>query len=153
MFDAKNICLLHKSHQIARLASHLINYFSKWIFTVWQEILLKLVLKWNFIHFFTSLRVFLWLYHSGFVHNFIWLNSIMQLKQFNNITTKVSSRKTCYYFWWSTWLFRWQVDSPHKEPVMRKCFHVMTFACTYAYHNGCSDMNSSNRKAGNPARI
>ena len=30
----------------------------------------------------------------------------MQLKQFYNIATKVSSRKKCYYFWWSTWLIR-----------------------------------------------
>ena len=29
--------LLYKSHQIARLVSHLINHFSKWMFTVWQE--------------------------------------------------------------------------------------------------------------------
>ena len=29
----------------------------------------------------------------------------MQLKQFYNIATKVSSRKKCHYFWWSTWLF------------------------------------------------
>ena len=28
----------------------------------------------------------------------------MQLKQFYNIATKVSSRKKFYYFWWSTWL-------------------------------------------------
>ena len=34
------------------------------------------------------------------------LNRIMQLKQFYNIATKVSSRKKCYYFWWSTWLLR-----------------------------------------------
>ena len=27
-------CLLYKSHQIARLVSHLINHFSKWMFTV-----------------------------------------------------------------------------------------------------------------------
>ena len=32
------------------------------------------------------------------------LNCIMQLKQFYNIATKVSSRKKCYYIWWSTWL-------------------------------------------------
>ena len=32
------------------------------------------------------------------------LNCMMQLKQFYNIATKVSSRKKCYYFWWSTWL-------------------------------------------------
>ena len=28
----------------------------------------------------------------------------MQLKQFYKIATKVSSRKKCYYFLWSTWL-------------------------------------------------
>ena len=32
-----DICLLYKSHQILRLVSHLINYFSKWMFTVKQE--------------------------------------------------------------------------------------------------------------------
>ena len=32
------------------------------------------------------------------------LNFIIQLKQFYNIATKVSSRKKCYYFWWFTWL-------------------------------------------------
>ena len=32
------------------------------------------------------------------------LNCIMQLKQFYNTATKVSSRRKCYYFWWSTWL-------------------------------------------------
>ena len=29
-----NMCLLYKSHKITRLVSHLINHFSKWIFTV-----------------------------------------------------------------------------------------------------------------------
>ena len=29
-----DMCLLYKSHQIARLVSHLINHFSKWLFTV-----------------------------------------------------------------------------------------------------------------------
>ena len=29
-----DMCLLYKSHQIARLVSHLINHFSKWSFTV-----------------------------------------------------------------------------------------------------------------------
>ena len=29
-----DMCLLYKSHQIARLVSQLINYFSKWMFTV-----------------------------------------------------------------------------------------------------------------------
>ena len=29
-----DMCLLYKSHQIARLVSHLINHFSKWMFTM-----------------------------------------------------------------------------------------------------------------------
>ena len=29
-----DMCLLYKSHQIARLVSHLINHISKWMFTV-----------------------------------------------------------------------------------------------------------------------
>ena len=29
-----DMCLLYKSHQIARLVSHLTNHFSKWMFTV-----------------------------------------------------------------------------------------------------------------------
>ena len=32
-----NMCLLYKFHQIARLVSHLINYISKWMFTVEQD--------------------------------------------------------------------------------------------------------------------
>ena len=32
------------------------------------------------------------------------LKCIMQFNQLYNIATKVSSRKKCYYFWWSTWL-------------------------------------------------
>ena len=36
------------------------------------------------------------------------LNYIMQLKQFYNIATKVSSRKKCYYVWWSTWLITFE---------------------------------------------
>ena len=34
MFDAKYRYVLYKSYQIARLVSHLINHFSKWMFTV-----------------------------------------------------------------------------------------------------------------------
>ena len=30
-----DMCLLYISHQIARLVSHLINHFSKWMFTVY----------------------------------------------------------------------------------------------------------------------
>ena len=37
-----DMCLLYKSHRIARLLSHLINYFSKWMFTVYQENATKL---------------------------------------------------------------------------------------------------------------
>ena len=32
-----DMCLLYKSHQIAHLVSYLINHFSKWMFTVYQE--------------------------------------------------------------------------------------------------------------------
>ena len=32
-----DMCLLYDYHQIARLVSHLINYFSKWMFTMQQE--------------------------------------------------------------------------------------------------------------------
>ena len=32
-----DMCLLYKSHQIARLVSHLIKYFSAWMLTVQQE--------------------------------------------------------------------------------------------------------------------
>ena len=32
-----DMCLLYKSHQIARLVSYLINHFIKWMFTVQQE--------------------------------------------------------------------------------------------------------------------
>ena len=39
------------------------------------------------------------------------LNWIMQLKQFYNIATKVSSRKKCYYFWWSTWLLSFDLGN------------------------------------------
>ena len=51
------------------------------------------------------------------------LNCIMQLKQFYNIATKVSSRKKWYYFWWSTWLFsgdiRIKLDI-HSIPMQRE---------------------------------
>ena len=37
MFDTKYRYVYVVSHQIARLVSHLINHFSKWMFTVQQE--------------------------------------------------------------------------------------------------------------------
>ena len=97
--------LLYKSHQIARLVSHLINHFSKWMFTVEHKKATKFDNRNEILHIF--------LYHWVTSYGYIIvdsckisfnLNCIMQLKQFYNIVTKVSSRKKCYYFWWSTWL-------------------------------------------------
>ena len=47
----------------------------------------------------------------------------MQLKKFYNIATKVSSRKKCYYFWWSPWLVidinvEDALDSMQRAPVV-----------------------------------
>ena len=41
----------------------------------------------------------------------------MQLKQFYDIATKVSCRKKCYYFWWSTWLFSLSNRKPCHAPA------------------------------------
>ena len=97
-----DMCLLYKSYQIAHLVSQLINYFIKWMFTVQQENGTKFGTKNEISHFFISLTDFL----------LIWLNlnCVMQLKQFYNIAIKVSSRKKCYYFWWSTWLIMYISD-------------------------------------------
>ena len=46
-----DMCLLCKSHQISRLVSHLINYFSKWMFTVYQEDATKFGIKIKFYTF------------------------------------------------------------------------------------------------------
>ena len=63
------------------------------------KMLPKWVPKWSFIHF---------LYHWMTFYDYIIvdsciisfnLNCIMQFKQFYDIATKVSLRKTCYYFW------------------------------------------------------
>ena len=45
----------------------------------------------------------------------------MQLKQFYNIATEVSSRKKCYYFWWSTWLIshRLPLSETHSNDTSR----------------------------------
>ena len=100
-----DMCLLYKSHQIARLVSHLINHFSKWMFTVYHKNSTKFGSKNEISHIF--------LYHQVTSYGNIKmdvciitfnLNCIMQLMQFYNIATKVSSRKKCYYFWCSTWL-------------------------------------------------
>ena len=52
------------------------------------------------------------------------LNCVLQLKQFYYMATKVSCRKKCYYFWWSTWLFR-QTSVKNKENsyiCIKNCF-------------------------------
>ena len=72
------------------------------------------------------------------------LNFIMQLKQFCYIATKVSSRKKCYYFWWSTWLLKststWNIEKidlrlQYKFHVLfhdtHKNIHVYGHVCVY----------------------
>ena len=53
-----DMCLLYKYHQIARLVSHLINHFSKWMFTVYHKMLLNSVAK---MKFYTSSYIIKWL--------------------------------------------------------------------------------------------
>ena len=47
-----DMCLLYKSHQIAHLASHLINHFSKSMFTVKEENATKFGSKYEILHIF-----------------------------------------------------------------------------------------------------
>ena len=47
-----DMCLLYKSHQIARLVSHLTNHFSKGMFTLWQENATKFGTKNENLHTF-----------------------------------------------------------------------------------------------------
>ena len=47
-----DMCLLYKSHQIARLVSNLIDFFSNWIFTAWQKHATKFGTKIEFYTFF-----------------------------------------------------------------------------------------------------
>ena len=47
-----DMCLLYKSHQIARLVSHLINHYSNWMFTVLQGIATKFGGKHEILHTF-----------------------------------------------------------------------------------------------------
>ena len=44
--------LSYKSHQIARLVSHLINHFSKWMFTVQRKNATKFGSKNKILHIF-----------------------------------------------------------------------------------------------------
>ena len=91
-----DMCLLYKFHQIARLVSHLINHFFKWMFIVQQENATKFGSKNEILHIF--------LYHSyGYIIEdscmiSFTLNCIMQLKQFYNKATKVSSGKSATTF-------------------------------------------------------
>ena len=47
-----DMCLLYKSHRIARLVSHLINQFFQWVFTVQQESTTKYGSKNEILHIF-----------------------------------------------------------------------------------------------------
>ena len=47
-----DMCLLYKSHRIARVASHLIDHFSKRMFTVYQENTTKFGSKNEILHIF-----------------------------------------------------------------------------------------------------
>ena len=47
-----DMCLLYKSHQIARLVSHLINPFSKWMFTEERKNATKFGSKNEILHIF-----------------------------------------------------------------------------------------------------
>ena len=50
------MCLMYKSHQIARMVSHLINHFSKWMFTVLQENATKCDSKMEFYKYFYIIK-------------------------------------------------------------------------------------------------
>ena len=47
-----DMCLLYKSHQIARLVSHIINPFSEWMFTVERKNATKFGSKNEILHIF-----------------------------------------------------------------------------------------------------
>ena len=49
------------------------------------------------------------------------MNCILQLKQFYNKATKVSCRKKCYYFWWSTWLLSMTGEYPMHPATANLC--------------------------------
>ena len=92
-----DMSLLYKSHQIARLVSHLINHVYKWIFTFWHKNTTKFGRKNEFLHIFFYHWVTSYIYIRMDLCIIAFnLNCIMQLKQFYNIATKVSSRKKCY---------------------------------------------------------
>ena len=56
-------CLLYESHQIARLVSHLVNHFSKWMFTAQQENATTFGSKNEILHIF----LFHWVTTYGYI--------------------------------------------------------------------------------------
>ena len=65
------------------------------------------------LNFVPKMKFHTFLYHKVAFYDYVIvdscilsfnLNCIMDLKQFYDIATKLSSRKKCYCFWWSTWL-------------------------------------------------
>ena len=52
----------------------------------------------------------------------------MQLKQFYDIATKVSSRKKCYYFWWSPWLLIYSRETEMSFFIIRICEYAIKSA-------------------------
>ena len=68
MFDANiDVCLLYKSHEIARLVSHLITHFCKLMFTAQQENATKFGSKNDILHIF--------LYHWVTSYGYIMVDS------------------------------------------------------------------------------
>ena len=90
--------------------------------------LLNLVSKMKFCTFCISLSHFLCQYWVESCIISLHLNCIMQLKQFYNVVTKVSTSRKCYYFWWSTWLIIVLMSRIHKRHS-GKCL-VLIF-CSY----------------------
>ena len=75
-------------------------------------------------HQVTSYRYFI---VDSCIHS-LNLKCIIQLKQFYNIATKVSSTKKWYYFWWFTWLLN---STMIKAVVMSKRCHRNMDPCSY----------------------
>ena len=91
--------------------------------------LLNLIPKLNFTHFFYIIKwlILALLMLISCIIAF-HLNCIMQLKQFYDIASKVSCRKKCFYFWWSTiswthelhwpnYVRRWTIPSLYTEKL------------------------------------
>ena len=117
MFNAKYTCVcwinLIKSH--AWYHTSLITFPNECL-PCNKKTLLNLVPKMKFCTFLISPSGFLCIYYSGFRQNFIRFELYSAVEQFYNIATKVSSRKKCYYFCWSTWLFRFQNLRRFQDP-------------------------------------